>query len=146
MPLFGKKTSEADEQAALDTDEPTRPARPRNDVPLNEEEALVNQHFETGGVPTLDTEDLTSLADDVPGGTGTSPGGQSQAGQEPAGGDAGIGKDALDDDLMAIFDSEVVEDDSLKALTGDLEDVDLNSLLTQGRHLSSRLGGGGTAP
>ena len=141
MPLFGKKKRDADEESTLDVDDSSGPNAAPAEVPANEEEAVLNQHFEEDGAPKPDGEDPASALDGLLGETGAGKDGGAASGEGAATGD-----DVLNDDLMAIFDSEVVEDESLKALTSDLEDLDLNALLTQARHLSSRMGSGGAAP
>ena len=46
------------------------------------------------------------------------------------------------DDLMSIFESEEVEDGDLTALTGSLEDVDMDSVLHQSREVLDLLSNG----
>ena len=122
MPIFGKKKKGEDED--LPKDEVSEileeaAAFTNNGGGSNEEEALLNQYLPGG------SGDLSLSIDND--GDENGDGDDSSENSE----DENKDSNEMDDDLLSIFTDEEVSDQDLTALTDGLEDVDVNSLLSE---------------
>ena len=134
MPLFGKKQDADSNDRTTPAADPSQAASD-DDPGTNEEETLLSQYSEegAGGGPSTDgpeTQDTASEAVSLL---------QEGDGEREEDKPADESADGVGEDLLDIFTSEEVEDEDLKALTKDLEDIDVPSLLTQARQLSTQL-------
>ena len=149
MPLFGKKNDKkdgeglsqkeidafksknADLTASAAPPEPTAAEQPASEEP--------DAHPEnSAGVPEAAARgDDIVPSDESPGDADL---GQADSTDGPGGdGSAGAEDDVLSDDLMALFTAEETVDDDLKALTKDLEEVDMNDVLRLALEVSAQL-------
>ena len=149
MDLFRRKRSTPREETSTAEDDEGALGEETSDVTAGDgpaatqEEPPLDQYFAaasdlTGGNTPAQPEDGSSealgqeLLDEQSGGLGLE--------------DASEDGDDAADDLMAIFESEEVQDENLAVLTRDLEELDAESLFTQARDLSARLSSYGGRP
>ena len=136
MAIFGKGKKDKEEQPAPEPEEVQGPlgsqetdAAPdsvdtaeEGETKAAEEEVSVDSYLESA--LTLDDVEAESTEGEA-------------EGEEATEEDDDEGEE--DDDLMAIFTSDEAQDEEMAALTKNLEDVDIGSLVTQARTLSGHL-------
>ena len=135
MALLGRKKKEdKKEEASISQDGNGEALENSDDVTdngvsdggeANAEQALLNQYTE-GLAPIAQSDDDESTEENT----------EEPPAEEPAEEPA---EDDVSDSLMDIFASEEEEDADLSALTFGLEDIDVQSLLSEAKNVASRL-------
>ena len=149
MAKFWKKKNGTDEDDELSDGDDRSSGQSLSGDSGNDEENLLNQYFQAG----LDSEQDEGSAGDESeesslDGSGKPPAvdplldvesfDADETGKSSVDGSSGD-HDEPGDDLMAIFETEDVEDSDLSALTQGLEDVDVNELLVLARETLNSL-------